>query len=101
MLTRFSGKMASSASGVTGFLVPGWSGGGIGSGKSGSRLYHWVGISAWGKVNRMVRFMVILRQRCAARTGRVRSQPRRFQHDARAGALTSVKRISGFRMLNC
>src|ERR1039457_2698941 len=44
--TRFSGKIANSASGGQGCLVPGCSGGGIGTGKSVSRLYQELGISA-------------------------------------------------------
>ena len=47
--------MAVIKSGVTGSLVPGWSGGGIGSEKSAARLYHRVGISAWVRVKRVDR----------------------------------------------
>ena len=63
--------MAVIKSGVTGSLVPGWSGGGIGSEKSAARLYHWVGISDWVSVNRVgvlkviARFGVENRQRIA------------------------------------
>ena len=39
------GNSGARSSGPTGWCVPGCSGGGGGTGRSGTMLYHWVGIS--------------------------------------------------------
>ena len=56
-MTMFSGKMAVISDRLTGFRVPGCSGGAMGSGKSARRLYQWVGMSFCVSVKCVVSLM--------------------------------------------